>query len=139
MSDRRHHTLFVYGTLQDRRVIQAVTGRVFPAVPAILPGYGRYRVKDADYPGVRLEACGSVDGLLLQEVDTGSLLALDAFEGEYYVRREVEVVTASDTSVQCFCYVIGGAWLHLLTEEPWTLEEFQRVGYDRFRNTYPNF
>lgn len=139
MSDSATHLLFVYGTLQDPRVIQAVTGRLFPAVPATLRGYCRYRVNDADYPGVREDACASVEGLLLQEVDSASLAALDAFEGEYYQRREVEVVMASGIAGRCFCYVIHEQWLHLLSDEPWTLEEFQSVGYQRFRDTYPKF
>lgn len=139
MTDFAHHFLFVYGTLQDPRVIQAVTGRVFPSVPATLSDYCRYRVKDADYPGILVQECASVDGLLLQDVDSASLAALDAFEGEYYQRREVEVVSAAGVVIQCFCYVIDEQWLHLLTDEPWTLEEFQKTGYQRFRGTYPNF
>lgn len=139
MSGGRKHTLFVYGTLQDGRVIRAVTGKVFPAEAAVLHGYCRYRVKDADYPGICPDASASVDGLLLHEIDDAALLALDAFEGEYYDRREVDVTVTSGLVHRCTCYVIHADWRHLLTAEAWTLEEFQRSGYQRFRDTYPNF
>lgn len=131
--------LFVYGTLQDERVIRAVTGKVFASEPAILRGYRRYRVKDADYPGIKLDATGSVEGLLLQKVDSDSLRKLDAFEGEYYTRLEVDVELALGEVCRCTSYVIHSDWIHLLSEDAWTLEEFQHTGYQRFRDTYPNF
>lgn len=129
----------MYGTLQDERVIRAVTGKVFPASPAVLRGYRRYRVKDADYPGICPDVSGTVEGLLLDNVDDGAIQALDVFEGEYYERKTVDAVSEAGGVRPCFCYVIHADWLHLLSGEAWSLEEFQRVGYQRFRDTYPNF
>lgn len=134
-----HHLLFVYGTLQDARVIRAITGREFNAVAAMLSGYRRTRVKEADYPGITVDSTTEVGGLLLTDVDTISLKKLDAFEGEYYERLNVGVVDATGNHYSCTVYVFKQQWLHLLTDEPWSLEEFQRTGYQRFRDTYPNF
>lgn len=132
------YSLFVYGTLQDERVMRAVTGKVFTATPATLQGYCRYRVKQADYPGIVTDAAGSVQGLLLSVIDPDALDALDKFEGEYYERIAVRA-TADNTEYECYVYVIASTWLHILSDEAWTLEEFQRTGYQRFRDTYPNF
>lgn len=131
--------LFVYGTLQDARVIRAVTGRTFASTAAILPDYRRNRVKDADYPGIVADITAKVGGCLLMDVDCVSLDKLDAFEGEYYQRIEVNVMDLQSRHYACSVYVIAPHWLHLLTNEPWSLEEFQRTGYQRFRDTYPNF
>lgn len=131
--------LFVYGTLQDERVMRAVTGKVFSLLPANLRDYQRFQVKDADYPGIRAVAGASVQGMIALDVDADSLRALDEFEGEYYVRNATRVVDGNGQLHECFVYVIVPEWLHLLTLQPWSLEEFQRVGYERFRATYPNF
>lgn len=134
-----HHLLFVYGTLQDSRVIRAITGREFNAVATTLSGYRRTRVKDADYPGITANVSTEVSGLLLTDVDTVSLEKLDTFEGDYYERLSVVVADALGNQHHCTVYVFKPQWLHLLTEEPWSLEEFKRTGYQRFRDTYPNF
>lgn len=134
-----HHLLFVYGTLQDSRVIRAITGREFNAVATTLSGYRRTRVKDVDYPGITADVSTEVSGLLLTDVDAISLEKLDTFEGEYYERLSVVVVDAYGNRHTCSVYVFKPQWLHLLTEEPWSFEEFQRTGYQRFRDTYPNF
>lgn len=138
-SERPRFSLFAYGTLQDKRVMRAVTGKEFPARVVLLKGYRRNRVTNTDYPGIVADSTQQVAGQLLQGVDEDSLHALDRFEGEYYERHTVEVSDQNGILHRCDVYVIAPQWQHILGSEAWSLEEFQRIGYQRFRDNYPNF
>ena len=51
-------TLFCYGTLQAREVIEGVAGMSPPSQPARLSGYGCYCILGEDYPGMVAEEGG---------------------------------------------------------------------------------
>jgi gamma-glutamylcyclotransferase (GGCT)/AIG2-like uncharacterized protein YtfP len=102
--------LFVYGTLTDPAVCEAVTGHRFPTRPARLRGYARL-APAGSYPYVVPRRGASVEGLLLDGVDAASLRALDAYEveGRLY-RRTAATAEADGTRVACEVYVaIAGA------------------------------
>ncbi len=85
--------VFVYGSLTNQSVVQAVTGHTFRSVRATLPGFRRYE-EPGRYPYI-LPADGKfVAGLLLLGVDPESLQRLDAYEeeGEFYHRVQVRVL-----------------------------------------------
>lgn len=119
--------------------MRAVTGKEFVTRPAVLPGFRRNRIINADYPGIVADPLAQVGGLLLNNVDATAMDALDRFEGEYYRRHPVCVTIEPPFLVDCSVYLIVPEWLHLLSDDAWSLEEFQRVGYQRFRDTYPDF
>lgn len=133
------HALFVYGTLQESSIIQAVTGKVFQANTALLRGYRRNRVKDAQYPAIVPDSKSLVQGQFLFDVDDVSLACLDSFEGEYYQRLPVTVELLSGEAFAASAYVLAPAWTHLLSEEPWDLAYFRTHDLERFRTTYRNF
>jgi Gamma-glutamyl cyclotransferase, AIG2-like len=74
--------------------------------PAVLPGYRRYRVRGADYPGI-LESSSSAEGsvgdasvlgVVVTGLTEGDVLRLDTFEGSEYTKRAVTVRVAKSTT-----------------------------------------
>lgn len=66
--------------------------------PAVLHGYRRHRVRDADYPGIvpiPSPDCSktSVVGTLVSGLTDGDIYRLDQFEGDDYRRQKVQVHT----------------------------------------------
>ncbi len=89
--------VFVYGTLIDPQRVEALTGRQFARVEAVLEGFERIE-SDTGYPYILPKAGASVSGFLLNDIDTASLRDLDDYEaeGDLYVRQEVEVLVAGE-------------------------------------------
>ena len=133
MTERRQLLLFCYGSLEFAEVMRAVTGRSFAGEPAALDGFARYRVRDADYPGLVAEPGAQTPGTLYRALDPDALAALDRFEGALYARRALEVVRLRDGSrAQAFVYVVRDAHRHSLTDEPWDRDGFAREGLAAF-------
>lgn len=97
--------LFVYGTLQDERLVERLLGRRLTWQPAVLEGYCRMLDASIGYPVVHPLAGASVDGRLLEDVDHDALAALDAYEGHEYRRVTVRVQTSDGRAVDAFTYV----------------------------------
>jgi gamma-glutamylcyclotransferase (GGCT)/AIG2-like uncharacterized protein YtfP len=97
--------LFVYGTLMDPQRVEAVTGKQFARVEAMLVGFERIQ-SDLGYPFVLPRPGATVPGILLIDIDPISLYHLDAYEaeGDLYRRQTVAVLVA-DKSVPAMAYV----------------------------------
>ncbi|KAJ5979298.1 hypothetical protein N7501_002640 [Penicillium viridicatum] len=113
------HVLFFYGTLMVPQILHKVIhGQANPEPwqkamlrfqPAILHGYRRHRVQNADYPGIvavpepaietekssdpKTNAGTSVIGTLVSGLTDGDLYRLDRFEGSEYEKKRVVVCT----------------------------------------------
>ncbi|CAI7589064.1 hypothetical protein PCG10_008290 [Penicillium crustosum] len=111
------HVLFFYGTLMVPQILfKVIYGQANPEPwqeamlrfqPAILHGYRRHRVQDADFPGIaavpksavetekssdpKTNAGTSVIGTLVSGLTDGDLYRLDRFEGSDYDKRLVVV------------------------------------------------
>ncbi|KAJ8604384.1 hypothetical protein MRB53_041828 [Persea americana] len=88
------HAAFFYGTLMAPSVLHRVTAKprdTFTARPAILHNHRRHRVLRCDYPAMIPAASSSVRGTFVEGLDDRDLARLDAFEGDEYVARKVEV------------------------------------------------
>lgn len=132
------HPLFVYGTLRDDDVIQAVLGRPLAELSptrAHLPGYTALRVAGQVYPGLRTSS-ETASGLLLHGLTAADLNRLDAFEGEAYERVAV-TVSADGASHAAFVY-LPRAFVEL-TKDVWSLEDWRRSGKADFLRGYPGF
>jgi gamma-glutamylcyclotransferase (GGCT)/AIG2-like uncharacterized protein YtfP len=129
-------SLFCYGTLQVPAVMQAVTGRVHKRIPARLPGYARFCVKDADYPGIVPSKTHETNGILYDDISAPELAILDRFEGDLYTRTMVKVVLEDSTSTDAWTYVIAEGQEGRLTGKPWSLDRFLESGLDRFIRNY---
>ena len=128
--------LFVYGTLQLSDVMEAVTGRAFPSRAAHLEGYRCARLAGRTYPGITPEAGVRTPGRLYSGLDGDALERLDAFEGDLYARREVNVVSEDGAPASAFAYVIEPGSRALLTEDTWELEVFRERHGDEFLASY---
>ncbi|KUM66437.1 hypothetical protein ACN42_g635 [Penicillium freii] len=118
------HVLFFYGTLMVPQILHKVIhGQANPEPwqkamlrfqPAILHGYRRHRVQNADYPGIvavpeptsetertsdpKTNAAVSVIGTLVSGLTDGDVYRLDRFEGSEYEKKPVVVRTLRETS-----------------------------------------
>lgn len=115
---------FAYGTLAFPEVMEAVTGRRFASGAAALPGFARYRVRGRVYPGVIAEKGGETAGCLYTGLGAATLALLDRFEGDLYERRSLAVQTVASTPVQAQVYVVPERLRAVLSDEPWSPEEF---------------
>ncbi|HEV2439408.1 MAG TPA: gamma-glutamylcyclotransferase family protein [bacterium] len=97
--------IFVYGTLQDERLVERLLGRRPPWQPAVLEGYCRMLDASIGYPVVHPLAGASVDGRLLEAIDPAALAALDAYEGGDYRRVTVRVQISDGRTVDAYAYV----------------------------------
>ena len=118
--------LFVYGSLQLPSVMAAVTGRRFPAVPALLSDHARYSLLGRRYPGLRPHRGQATDGVLYRNVDRLSLARLDAFEDDFYRRVSVTVIVGRDRAVPAEVYLVAPANYRRLEWRRWDLTRFQR-------------
>ena len=82
--------LFVYGTLKDPAVQQAVFGRVVEGTPDALEGYhrGEITLGSRVYPIIRPDEGSQVEGRVL-EVTLQELALIDRYEGSDYQRVQV--------------------------------------------------
>jgi gamma-glutamylcyclotransferase (GGCT)/AIG2-like uncharacterized protein YtfP len=95
--------LFVYGTLRDPEVQQAVFGRTVPTETDALCGYGLTRVVIDGQAYRGLQASGDSDsrvaGLVLG-LSEADLAAADAYEGETdYVRVRIRLESGREAFV----------------------------------------
>ena len=97
--------LFVYGTLRDPQRVQALTGKQFAQVEAMLIGFERLE-SDLGYPFILPSPGAVVPGILLIDIDPISLYRFDAYEaeGDLYRRQTVEVFV-TDKAVPAMAYV----------------------------------
>ncbi|KAK9775591.1 hypothetical protein SCAR479_07697 [Seiridium cardinale] len=95
-------TAFFYGTLMAAEVFFTVCYRnsttdikllksLHKFQPALLHGYCRRRVRDADYPGITPDPDHEVRGMLVTGLTSANIYHLDFFEGDEYTREKVKV------------------------------------------------
>src|SRR6516165_9135039 len=88
---------FFYGTLLDPDVTALVLGRRLPPatfVPAVLPGYSRWRVQGGSYPISVPDRKGFVSGAIVRGLSTRDVARLAAYEGPGYRIAPLKVRTA---------------------------------------------
>jgi gamma-glutamylcyclotransferase (GGCT)/AIG2-like uncharacterized protein YtfP len=130
--------LFVYGTLMVPRLVRAVCGYSAAGETAILRGYCCRRLRGEVYPGIFPCDGEAVTGLLYRDVGPAAVSRLDAFEGEVYRRRPV-IPSVGGRAHAAEAYVVRRESRHLLSGEPWRLDEFIDQGLQDFLDSYPGF
>jgi gamma-glutamylcyclotransferase (GGCT)/AIG2-like uncharacterized protein YtfP len=131
--------VFTYGSLILPSVMTAVTGKRFQMLRAHLKNYARFKVKEESYPGIVRRKGATTDGIVHRDVDDLSLKLLDGFEGEFYKRISVRVEVDQEGPLTAETYSISPEHLHLLTSEPWDLDEFKRNHLQEFLQNYKGF
>ncbi len=117
--------VYAYGTLQEPDVFRLIVGRSIAGAAALLEGHARFRLRNKVYPAIVAQPGQSVPGLLYTGVTTAELARLDEYEGPLYERRELRVSSAG-TETLAFTYVLSDRARHLLSPEPWDIEQFRR-------------
>jgi gamma-glutamylcyclotransferase (GGCT)/AIG2-like uncharacterized protein YtfP len=116
--------LFTYGTLEVPAVMTAVTGRMFPAVDAVLPGFARFLVDGCVFPGIVAQPDAKTDGTLYEDLDANAMAMLDAYESFFYTRTAVSVITADNRDVSAWAYVMSSGEENRLSSTPWDRQRF---------------
>jgi hypothetical protein len=118
---------FFYGTLLDHDVIALVLGRRLPPkafVPAILPGYSRWRVHGGSYPISLPDRKGEVPGAIVGGLSVRDVGRLAAYEGPGYRIAPLKVKVADRlTTVAVFEPIVSKL---KPTNKPWDLALWQR-------------
>lgn len=114
--------LFAYGTLQDPDILSSVLGRaIAPALlrAVVAPGHAAVFYDPAPYPALIRRCNALAPGRLLSSLSSFDIAVLDAFEGEEYVRRPIDV-EADGT------FIVAEAYFPTRpvpdTAAPWSLE-----------------
>jgi len=141
--NRNDHTVptacFTYGSLMCEDIMAAVCGIRPDHAPATLRGYRRHAVTGAAYPGLVPNARDHVRGVLYLDLPEAAWSRLDAFEGEEYERRIVDVERADGARTQAWTYVFRARFAHRLEAGGWDFERFLREGKARFVAEYIGF
>ena len=120
--------IFVYGTLMDPEIMQAVSGAYYAGRSATLHGYVRKRIAGEVYPAIIPDHGASVRGVLYCGVTAESLLRLDRFEGSQYDRHEVAVELENEGPMRAQTYVLAVACRGQLSNDDWVYQEFMQTG-----------
>ncbi len=124
--------LFCYGTLQVPDVIKAVTGRVHKGIKAILPGYAMYKVKNTEYPGVVPSSNSETVGILYTGIIKEELEVIDLFEGDLYIRKQLNVIQQNNKICKAWVYIISDQNKGKLSKDPWNLKDFLKNDLKNF-------
>lgn len=116
--------LFAYGSLVFPEIMQAVAGRAFAGIDAVLPGYRCCRIKGCDYPGIIPAPGFLTPGRIYQDIDPIILARLDRFEGGSYLRAAVEAVGVDGERFRAFAYVVRDDQRHILVDQPWNPADY---------------
>ena len=118
---------FFYGTLLDHDVTALVLGRRLPPtafVPAVLPGYSRWRVQGGSYPISVPDRKGRVSGAIVGGLSARDVARLAAYEGPGYRIAALKVkVGEAMAPVSVFEPIVSKL---KPTNRPWDLALWQR-------------
>jgi gamma-glutamylcyclotransferase (GGCT)/AIG2-like uncharacterized protein YtfP len=113
--------LFVYGTLLFPPVLERVIGRRPEMCRAAAPGFAARKMPDVIWPGMISLEMSVAGGCLLLDLTPEELALLDAWEGEPYRRKEIDVVDDLGRVVSAGAYLVDEAEV---TDEPWASRAF---------------
>jgi Gamma-glutamyl cyclotransferase, AIG2-like len=151
--------VFTYGSLMFPAVWTRVVAGGYRALPALLRGFRRRRVRGQDYPALQ-HACGedgaaAVPGIVYLDVTDADLAALDRFEGRDYRRIQVPVIVepgvpgvsgvsgVSDGAGRGLARttIVADTYLFIAANQveagDWDPETFERERMHRFLREYP--
>lgn len=98
--------IFVYGTLRDEGVRNAVLGHpVAQVMSAHKLDHSARLVKGEAYPMIKPLAGENAQGMILMDLSADDIAQLDRFEGENYRRTSTEVILEDGTSFITEMYV----------------------------------
>jgi len=129
--------LFTYGSLMFEDVWNRLVKGNYLSQKAILHGYARRSVKGDEYP-VIFQANELVEGVVYYDISEEDMITLDIFEGEYYERKEVELLIKNEP-VLASVYVLKAQYFDIIDPKPWSEALFATEGIKRFLSNYKGF
>jgi gamma-glutamylcyclotransferase (GGCT)/AIG2-like uncharacterized protein YtfP len=123
--------LFAYGTLLVPAVLDALLGWSPASRRASLQGFARFCVRGEVFPGIVAWPGARVEGQLILGLTPRDWDKLDEFEGEWYEREAVTVLTA-DGPEPALTYLMRREYEALLSSEPWQLETYAQQIVERY-------
>ncbi|AOO66707.1 gamma-glutamylcyclotransferase family protein [Sulfurospirillum halorespirans] len=129
--------LFTYGSLMFEDVWNRLVKGNYLSQKATLQGYARRSVKDDVYP-VIFQADELVEGVVYYDISEEDRIILDTFEGEYYERKEVELLVKNELIRACV-YVLKEEHFDIIDPKPWSEALFATEGIKRFLANYKGF
>lgn len=131
--------IFTYGSLMFTPVWKSVVEGAYLQYRARLSGFVRHCIDNEDYPAIVPGRISSVvEGILYLDISAEDMVRLDQFEGSIYLRQHVQVSTENNIFA-ADAYVLRHEYRHLLSNEPWYPEEFEKTGMMRFLDSYSGF
>lgn len=131
--------LFAYGTLMCDDIMREVSGYQLSHVTGILKGYRRHSVKGEHYPALVPDKKGRVEGVVYRNVPNRAWDRLDRFEGETYMRQQVQIDLTDGASMLATTYVVQPRCLDQVGESEWDFSDFLRNGKENFQMHYKGF
>lgn len=116
--------LFTYGTLELAEVYQAITGQHKAGMPAVLPDYARYILRDAAYPGIINRSGEQTKGTLYLNVDPVAMRKIEHYEDTCYIKQQVMVQTEDQQQYEAWAFVIPADKPQLLSDKNWDQQHF---------------
>ena len=117
-------SLFFYGTLCHLPLLARVLGRSIEdlnAIPAVLPGYASYLVKDADFPVLVADSTAFADGIWVRDLSAQDIARLDFYEGGFGYRLETVKITVDERAETAQVYFADQTYD---LEGPWRLDDW---------------
>ena len=131
--------IFTYGSLMFGPVWTQVVNRTYQHYHGTVSGFIRRSIINEQYPAMLPGPVNStVTGVLYLDIDSEDLLRLDAFEGSYYGRQIVQVMTDNNIFA-AEAYVLKNSFRHILSDKDWDPENFEDQGINQFLGSYFGF
>lgn len=132
-------SLFTYGSLMFPEVWARVTGITQTGLPAQLPGFSARRIRGQTYPALVASPGSLTQGVLYHETTSAALARLDEFEGSFYRRAVVPIITADSAVTFAWVYLASDPANPDILPEPWSAAEFAAMYLASFLQHDPGF
>lgn len=130
--------IFVYGSLMFNEVWQRLIQNQYHKVNVQLHGFIRLKLKDEEYPGIIPSPDNRVTGKLYLNISASDIEQLDIFEGEFYQRSQV-IVLSDKNEYTAETYLFKHKYLTLLSGKEWDENLFREKGLKKFLDKYGYF
>ena len=125
-------SVFVYGTLQYPKILDALLGRVPVSEHAVVKGYVRYGVKGEPFPAVVPCQESEVPGLILSGLSPTEMDILDEYEGEQYTKCSVDALVDGTEIRKTVLYVWKDEYIDWLDGQEWNREAFETIHFEDY-------
>jgi gamma-glutamylcyclotransferase (GGCT)/AIG2-like uncharacterized protein YtfP len=131
--------LFTYGSLMFPEVWNRVTGQPLTGLPATLHGHAARRLRGESYPALVPDPSAKTHGILYADVTPESMQRLDQFEGLFYERVCVTIITEAGQPQEAWTYHAANPSHPDILPEPWDAVAFASTDLQTFLAEDPGF